>query len=171
MGMQLIETVEVGAGGAASIEFTGIPQDGVDLVLLTSLRVDRAFEASFLYATINNDSGANYSYIGLRGYNSSASSDSASSNTLLNFNSIVPGNLATANTFGNHQMYFSNYAGTSPKSISMDAVSETNSALAGQRIEAMLWNQTTAITSIELKALGGDYVLGSTASLYKITAD
>jgi hypothetical protein len=36
MGYQLIETIEVGSGGAASIEFTSIPQDGVQF--LTTLR-------------------------------------------------------------------------------------------------------------------------------------
>jgi len=35
---QLIERVEVGPGGAASIDFTNIPQDGAHLVVVASLR-------------------------------------------------------------------------------------------------------------------------------------
>jgi len=31
MSFELVETVTVGAGGASSIEFTSIPQDGTDL--------------------------------------------------------------------------------------------------------------------------------------------
>ena len=38
MGMTLIETVEVGAGGASSIQFDSIPQDGIDLVIRMSAR-------------------------------------------------------------------------------------------------------------------------------------
>ena len=38
MGMQLIEHIEVGSGGAASIEFTGIDQTGQDLLLKVSSR-------------------------------------------------------------------------------------------------------------------------------------
>ena len=38
MGMQLIETIEVGGSNVSSLAFTGIPQDGVDLVCLLSTR-------------------------------------------------------------------------------------------------------------------------------------
>ena len=38
MGIQLIERVDVGSGGLSQIVFTSIPQDGVDLLCLYSLR-------------------------------------------------------------------------------------------------------------------------------------
>ena len=74
MAYELIETIEVGAGGAASIEFTSIPQDGVDLVLVLSTRMDRATDWYSLYARINDDSTTAYSRKALSGDGSVVSS-------------------------------------------------------------------------------------------------
>ncbi len=71
--MQLIETIEVGAGGAASIEFTSIPQDGVDLLLMVSARTDRNVGADVVGAQFNSDTTAgNYSVKALGGNVSTA---------------------------------------------------------------------------------------------------
>jgi hypothetical protein len=64
MGYQLIEHIEVGSGGAASIEFTGIPQDGVDLVLLASLRTDATGDLASISTKLNGV-GTGYNLIRL----------------------------------------------------------------------------------------------------------
>jgi hypothetical protein len=158
--MQLVSTVTVGAGGAASIEFTSIPQTGTDLVLKASLR-----------NSVNNgngniafNTGGTYTRRRLVGTGSSVSSDTLTPD----FN--VSTSVSTANTFGNVAIYIPNYTGSTAKSYSVDSVNENNATLANQLIVAGLWDQTSAITSITLTPLGGGTLTeGSTASLYIIT--
>jgi hypothetical protein len=167
MGYQLIEHIEVGAGGAASIEFTGIPQDGVDLVLLTSLRGEGG---AYPNITLNGTS-ANYSGKRLTGGGDYVSSGSNSVAT--SFDDLYVPNTDTANTFGSNKWYFSNYAGATAKSVSVEQVNENNGTSSLQVIRANLWNDTAAITSIELNSANAsnEFAQYSTASIYLITAD
>jgi hypothetical protein len=166
MGYQLIETYEVPAGGVAGIEFLAIPQDGVDLVLLLSLRNEGG---AFHNITLNGTS-TNYSGKRLTGGGDYESSGSNSVTT--SFDGMSVGSTATANTFGNNKWYFSNYAGATAKSVSVEQVNENNGTSSLQVIRANLWNDTAAITSIELNSLNAsnEFAQYSTASLYKITA-
>lgn len=165
MAMELIETIEVGSGGAASIEFTSIPQDGVDLLLDFSLRKDGTFEAS--YAQFNSDTGSNYDFIRLYGNGSSAASTSGAAQTfvLIGSNSI---STDTSNTFGNGQLYISNYTSTADKSVSSDSVSENNGTTAYQYLVAGKYSTSSAITSVKIVPVANSFVQYSTASLYKI---
>jgi hypothetical protein len=81
----------------------------------------------------------------------------------------MPDNAVTANTFGNIQIYFPNYAGSTNKSYSVDSVTENNETVAYQTILAGLWSNTAAITTATFTAESGNFAIGSTISLYKIT--
>jgi hypothetical protein len=166
MGYQLIETIEVGSGGAASIEFTGIDQTGQDLVLLVSARNSDSGTSDNLNLTFNSSS-ANLSRITLYGTGSASASQSGSDGAIIGG---ITSNGATANTFGNTELRISNYAGATNKSWSSDAVSENNGALVRTSITAGLWSQTTAISSISV-AGGYDFLEHTTASLFKIKYD
>jgi hypothetical protein len=163
MGYQLIETIEVGSGGAASIEFTGIPQDGVDLVLAFSIR--NSSTATNIGMSVN---GSTSSFTGrrLEGSGSATFSGTSTDNYVL-INGMTPSGY-TANTFSSGQILFSNYQSATGKSFSVDSVQENNATLSYQTIIAGLWNNTAAITSV---GLIGTFAQYSTASLYKITAD
>ena len=166
MGYQLIETIEVGSGGAASIEFTGIPQDGVDLVVKVSLRGSGAsIEPSLNF---NSDSGSNYNRIHLRGDGSTASSASASSATSLDLNGFIATSGSTSNTFSNGEILVSNYTSSSNKSVSADGVNENNATTAYAAIVAGSYSTSSPITSLKITKGMVQY---SSASLYKITAD
>jgi len=165
MTMELIETKTLGAD-AASIEFTSIPQDGTDLVLLISARTN-ATEASDGAALRINPNGltTTQSNRALRGDGSGVSTF-ADTSFFLRAN---PSNF-TADTFANSSVYFANYAGATNKSMSVDTVNENNATLAQQEIRAWLWSNTAAITSITIAALSTNQIVaGSVASLYKIT--
>ena len=164
MGYQLIETIEVGSGGAASIEFTGIPQDGVDLVCLISER--HTDTGNVIKVALNGDGGSNYTWKRLYGTGSGAYSDGYTS--FPPFGPWGAPNSFTANTFGNAEVRIPNYASTNPKVVSYDGVTENNASLAYSGIGVLSWNQSSAITSL---TLGTNFAEFSTASLYKITAD
>jgi hypothetical protein len=171
MGYQLIEHIEVGAGGAASMEFTGIPQDGVDLALLFSVRVVGAGSGFKDYSLhLNGETtGTNYAYKQVLGNGSTAPPNSYSGPEA-RFTMEVNDSGSEANTFSNSSVYFSNYASSAFKSVSIDSIGETNATSTRQEITAGVWNNTAAITSITLKH-SSNTAQYSTASLYKITAD
>jgi len=163
--MQLIETVEVGSGGAASIEFTSIPQDGLVLLCVYSIRHDGS-ENEALNLTFNNST--NYNYVFLTGDGSSASS-LAGTGATNGFAGYVNWSGSTTNTFGNAQVLVPNYAGSNTKSYSVDAVSENNATNARAGIQANSWNNTSAITSLKLFRTSRTLQQYSTASLYIIS--
>ena len=77
---------------------------------------------------------------------------------------------ATANTFGNFDFYIPNYAGSTNKSASGDAVSENNASLAYQSLSANLWSNTAAINAISIAPVNGTlFTQYSTATLYGIS--
>jgi hypothetical protein len=165
--MKLIETKTL-VSAAASIEFTSIPQDGTDLVVVALLRSNRASPDTEDSGKVEfNNSSSNFSWRRLRGDGSNANSGNGTDNLLFQ-NQNAGG--TTANTFSSVQMYISNYTLTINKSFSVDSVNENNATLAWSSILAGLWSNTSAITSIKvLPNVGTQWVAGSTISLYKIT--
>jgi hypothetical protein len=157
----LVSTVTVGAGGAASIEFTGIPQSGTDLLLVFSLRSDNSDDN--VKVTLNG-STTGFTNRYLLGTGSSAVSGTVNGRFV--GETSISGQ--TASTFGNSQVYFPNYTSSANKTWSADGVNENNATAATQLLVAGLWSNTAAITSIGL-SVTGNFVQHSTASLYTIT--
>jgi len=166
MTMSLIETVEVGAGGAASIEFTSIPQDGTDLVLLVSARGgDDNMDFS-----INNNTNGIYDQAVLRGFVESSANAATVTDDSAAAQNYISRTADTANTFGSSQFYFFNYTSSSAKSVSSESVQENDAEFAGTGLNAHSIDDTNPITSIKLFLPSDDLLEYSTASLYKITA-
>jgi len=164
--MQLIAHQEL-TSAAASITFSSIPQTFTDLYLKISSRSSRADTVDSVFIALNSSS-SNYTHSRLLGSGTSASSSSASNGQI----ALNSAGSNTANTFGNAATYIPNYTSTAAKSISTDSVTETNATEAYQAIYATLWNPSpnVAITSITLTCGNGNFVSGSSVSLYGITA-
>jgi hypothetical protein len=159
--MKLIEHQELGST-QASITFSSIPQTFTDLYLVLSVRSDGNADIGIKF----NNSTSNFSNRYLFGNGSSASSGTVYGNYI----GAAPQNTYTASTFGNFAVYIPNYAGSTAKSYSSDAVSENNATTAIQAITAGLWNVTDAINRIDLYQLNGsNLVQYSSATLYGIT--
>jgi hypothetical protein len=159
--MQLIAHQEL-TSAAASITFSSIPQTFTDLVIKFSLRNSVAAGAGTITF---NTSGGTYTRRRLQGNGSSAFSDSPSFDYVCGLSSF------TASTFGNGEIYISNYRSSVAKSYSSDSVNENNAIEAFQTLIAGLWSGTDAVTTITLTPLsGGNWVQYSSATLYGITA-
>jgi hypothetical protein len=157
--IQIGSTVTVGAGGSTSIDFTSIPSTYTDLVVKFSTRYDSNLNTFDLKLNGVTTSQTARRILG--------SGSAASSSTYTEVQTTP--SAATASTFGNGEIYIPNYAGSTNKSISIDAVSENNATLAYTVLEAWLWSSTAAITSISLSARStANFVQYSTASLYGI---
>ena len=172
----LIASSTVGLGGASSISFSSIPSTYIDLCLVTSIRSSTTGSAGAGYQErLNiyfNGTTANYSerWIQAEGgttVNSGSNYfNSSGSNGLAG--TAVPSDW-TANTFNNNNIYIPNYAGSTNKSFSVDGVAENNGTFGSLMLNAGLWSNTAAITSISLSLrLNPNMVQYSTAYLYGV---
>ena len=165
---QIGSAVTVGAGGAANITFSAIPNTYTDLIIKYSLRSNVSGVNESGGIRFNSDSGANYTYKRLYGTGSAVGSDSPGSN--FSWGGYVAGDTSTASTFGNGEMYIPNYAGSTNKSNSADGVGENNATSAFMSLHANLWSNTSAITSIVLLPINGtSWNQYSTAYLYGVS--
>lgn len=163
----LIASSTVGAGGAANISFTSIPNTYTDLVLKLSVRSNRATVQDTFKVTFNS-SASGYSFKRVYGDGATAASDGSTGDTFLTVG-YSAGNSATASTFGNVELYIPNYAGSNNKSVSTDGVGENNGTTAYAGLFASLWANTAAITSITIEGGTSATLLQySTAYLYGI---
>jgi hypothetical protein len=157
----LIASTTVGAGSAATIDFTSIPQTYTDLVLKLSPRAGDASEARSIFVSLNG-STASFTTKYLIGFYA-ATPESGTGARSLGYSTTN-----TASTFSNIEAYFPNYTSSAFKSISSDGATETNGQEGYKNITANLWSNTAAITSISLAFSAGNFVQHSTANLYGI---
>ncbi len=163
----LLEKITVGAAGASSVTFSGIPQTGyTDLVVKCSVRSDRASSLNSYMRLYPNGSSTSITLRALTGNGSSVGSqtESAAGAYVGEINAIT----STASTFSSVDIYLPNYAGSTNKSYSVDAVMENNATTAYSTLVADLWSNTSAITSIQLLDALGNFVQGSTFYLYGV---
>lgn len=161
----LLETIAL-TQSAASVTFDNLPTSGyTDLKIVVSARSASASPQENLMIELNGSS-ASFTRRAIEGDGSGASSYSGSTGLVC----YVVGNGATANTFGNAEIYIPNYRSANNKSISTDAVEETNATTAYMQMTAVLWGNTAAITSILLKPSTNSFLANSTFSLYGIAA-
>lgn len=168
--MTLIASSTVGAGGAATIDFTSIPSTYTDLVVKGSLRgagpgggTNQAWDNAKIRF---NGTSTNYAYLAFANVDNATSSFA---NTGDNANYVwIPYSGATANTFSNYEHYIPNYTSAINKTISTDSTMENSSSAVVEALLANAWNNTSAITSISIFATTGNLAQHSTAYLYGI---
>jgi len=162
----LLEKVVVGSAGASSVTFSNIPQTGyTDLKVVISGRDSSSAGQSwdgYSFTIRPNGLTTNITQRSLFANGSSAASYSDTSM----FN-VISMNADTANTFSNVEIYIPNYASSNAKSFSIDGVTENNATNSAIRLSAGLWNQTAAITSLQLNAYS-TWLANSTFYLYGV---
>jgi hypothetical protein len=165
---EIIASVTVGSGGAADIEFTGIPATYTDLNILVSARSTEAVFLKAVNLRFNGDTSSVYTYKELYGFNTTAGSFGATTDKM--YTGQIPGTSATSDTFANQTIYIPNYASGNNKSLSIDTAPEINSSTNWQLdLMAGIWADSSAITSIALIPGLGDFAQYSTAYLYGIS--
>jgi hypothetical protein len=160
--MVLLEKITVGAAGASSVTFSGIPQTGyTDLVLKASCRSDQSNVARSWKVQPNG--------VDITARNLDAENDPfvVFSGTSINMNTNGTG--STSNTFNNYDVYIPNYASTTTyKSLSADGAVENNGTNANLKLVAGLYSSNTAISSITCIINAGSFVQNSTFYLYGV---
>ena len=151
----------------ASVTFSNIPQGYTDLKVVVSARADQVDggTASWMSTVINinGSSAGSHSFI----YGTGSGAFASSNGSILW--TYTAGSNVTANTFGNFELYLPNYKSTSQfKSYSIDAVTENNATLSGLWLDAGLVSNNAAVTSLGFIPNAGNFVSGSTFTLYGI---
>ena len=165
---ELIASSTVGAGGAASIDFTSIPNTYTDLCLKLSARgVNSGSGTSGVWDNVQikfNASTSNFTYRALLDIDGAAASINGSTGILgwIDFSG------ATASTFSNLETYIPNYAGSSFKSFSTDSAMEHNGSPIVIGFLAQLWSSTSAINQVTVLPNAGNFAQYSTAYLYGV---
>jgi hypothetical protein len=167
----LIEKITVGAAGASSVTFTSIPQTYTDLKVVASARSARSGQLrDELWIRFNGDTGNNYTTRALNGSGTAAGSTTNTSVSAI-YRGDMPAATATANTFGNQEIYIPNYTSSNQKSVSVDDAMENNATESWLYMRAGLWTGTNAITSITLLPEVSTFVQYSTFYLYGIAKE
>lgn len=160
-----IASTTVGAGGTASIAFSGIPQTYTDLKLVLSLRVSGSATGGVNCYIAFNGSASNISSVWIIGTGSAVNAANRTDAYTIEVNSAAQ----TSSTFSNGEFYFVNYRNSFNKGYNLENVVENNATAANTNLVGGLWSSTSAITSIELVSGSGNFVQYSTAYLYGIT--
>jgi hypothetical protein len=160
----LLEKITVGAAGASSVTFSGIPQTGyTDLVVKITGRSTRVAVQDYVKTSFNGVT----TNLSMRQLYVNGGSPASSAETEI-YTPGLPGASATANTFGNVEIYIPNYTSANYKSVSIDGVLENNAVGAYLALDAGLWSDTAAITSVVLTPYFGSFVQYSTFYLYGV---
>ena len=149
-------------GSAVStVTFSSITGTYTDLVLV--FQGGSSTDAN-IRMQVNGDTASNYSWTQLGGNGTSVASFRNSSDTswLMNRYAYLQNNL-NANFIFN----FNNYSNTTTNKT---VINRSNSAANGTDTTVGLWRSTAAITSITFSLSGGNYIVGSTFTLYGIKA-
>jgi hypothetical protein len=152
------------ASTASSVTFSSIPATYTDLMLRVSARTD-ADDTSLV--TFNGTTSG-YSITRLNGNGATATSTRSSSAASIAARGINNATGTTANTFSNAEFYIPSYTVSQNKPLSSFGTPEDNATNVFMSAGASLWQNTAAITSINLAAQGGNYVSGSSFYLYGI---
>lgn len=160
-----LSTVTVGAGGAASMSFTNIPQTYTDLVLKVSPRNtgSGAGDSTFLVEF----NGSSSSYSGRSLYSNGSAVSGFGESTPEGYGNVV--GTWTGNMYGNNEIYISNYTSGNYKAFSIDGAGENNAVRADISAGAFLWSNTSPITSIIVKSYAAfTFAQYTTATLYGV---
>jgi hypothetical protein len=146
---------------AASVTFSSISGAYTDLLLITS---NGSTTATNTYVRLNGDSGSNYSFTQLTGTGSSPISGRSSNQTAIRVDNYASAATSITNAYIFQLQNYSNT--TTYKTV----LTRTNEAATGVDATVGLWRNTAAITSILYYPGVGNWITGSTFTLYGIKA-
>lgn len=158
-----IETINVGAGGQASITFSNIPQTYSHLMIKLSGR-KTGTDVEVVSLVVNGGGTA----INANRYLDSNNSGTPRSGNVSGYQVLAQPSDYTANVFGSAEIFISNFTASQHKVISADSVLETNAVGSYAALTASVWPSTAAITSLSLSPLASSWAQHTTATLYGI---
>lgn len=168
--MTKLATVTVGSGGSSSIEFTNIPQTYTDLKILLSIKEASTSSSGATYIDVRlNGSTGTYAIRRVVGFGSSITSNTAQTSGFMSIGYFNNSRTTMADMFTNAELYFANYTGANYKTVSCEFSMPDNTTTGPYTgFGAGIWENTSAINSILIRADGFNLTQYSEATLYGI---
>jgi len=168
-----IASFTTGAGNDASITFSSIPATYTHLQIRVTARGTVADTSDAAYVTFNSDTGTNYAghYLNGNGTAAAAASVTSSAPAYPMYVFFFPAANATASAFGVGVADILDYASTSKTKVLRSitgADSNGNNSSGRVYLQSVLWNSTSAITTIKLTPMNGSFAQYSHFALYGI---
>jgi hypothetical protein len=170
-----IATVTVGSGGSSSISFSSIPGTFKHLQLRIFGRgLSSSADRVSITVKVNSDTGTNYANHALVGDGSAASGASAISqgvgaNNYMAGLSAIVGSTGLASAFGVSIVDVLDYANTNKyKTLRSLTGQDQNSTSGRLTFVSGLWQNTAAITTLDLNLESGSWAQYSSIALYGI---
>lgn len=163
-----IQTVTVGSGGAASIDFTSIPSTYKHLQIRGIGRNLHTVTVDTIRLRFNGDTSTNYQMNSLYGYNGSLTTYTT---TVVNQIPIAncAGNSAAANIFAPFVFDVLDYSNTNKaKTLKILAGIDTNSSSSEVDFNGAFWNNTAAISSMSFYCTTANLAQGTQIALYGV---
>ena len=162
-----IATVTIGAGGAASADFTSIVGTYQHLQVRYLARGTFSGNEIAVRMRLNSDTGNNYARHLIEGEGTTASAFGTSSGNLMALGSI-PAATGTASAFGAGVIDLLDYANTSKYTTSRTLNGQDRNGSGTINLASSLWMNTAVVTSITLFADSGNLAQYSSFALYGI---
>lgn len=159
MAYELVEAVEVGSGGAGTILLDNIPQDGLDLVLVMSLRQTNS--GDFINGGFRLNSTTRS--VTRRIWVSNGDTVNEDTNYFIGIN----GTSTEANTFTFTRISIPDYTSSNDKVVHVEHFGENTTRTNQINMQTQRFNISSGITRFQLD-VGGTLAQYSTAYLYKI---
>lgn len=157
-------------GGVSSYTFNSIPQTYKHLQIRTMNKCDRPNVNAPLWVNFNGDTtSANYTTIYFYTFQTSANIDQVWSAAEGGMSISGAGNTVTnSNIFGGGHMTFLNYTETNKfkNGIGISGINNFNNGDQVMGPIFSVWKNTSAITSITVRAFQGNFLGASTAAIY-----
>lgn len=162
-----IATTTVGSGGAAFVEFTGIPATYKTLQIRAVTR--GTFNGTQIYAYMRlNGATTNYAYHGIRADGGGTVGTETGTGSDKQVLGLVPGATATSSTFGYHLIDIVDYASTSKTKVVRSFGGHDRNGAGQVSTMGNFWNSTAAVTSVRIYPNSGSWAQFTSAALYGI---
>lgn len=166
----LVKIAETILGASqANFDFNTIPQTFRHLKVIVSIRTDQAVTSLSTVWRLNSDSGANYADTEFQGGTTVGAGESNSATAFAEIGAT--GTVAAASSFWDAEILLPNYARTDRLKTYTAMHSIVFALTTGQhlvRVSGGFWNSTAAISRLTWSLAAGNFVAGSTISVYGI---
>lgn len=163
MAYELIERIEVGAGGLTQIDFTNIPDTYNDLQIICSVQASTGTPSGAL--RFNSAASSAYAYQSIYGFTTGSYGSGGFSQARMIISQVGP----DYRQFSDWVIDISGYASSEYKKAMCHWNCETGVSTDYHGFNGGYWNSTSAITEVNLFLTGGDFAQYSSFSLYGIS--
>tara|TARA_R110001592_G_scaffold100168_3_gene284518 strand:+ start:2972 stop:3550 length:579 start_codon:yes stop_codon:yes gene_type:complete len=165
----LLETYDVTTTGVDEIDFTGLSSysdyQHLQLRYVAGLETTDTSPITLLFR-LNSDSGSNYAWHHLMGNSGSVTSSSGSATSYIQLQKALDTDSDTSDQFGAGVVDFLDFSSTNKNTTLRGLFGSTLSTDPAVALASGLWNNTAAVTTINIIRTGLNFAVGSRFSIY-----